>query len=72
MNGCLVLDSLLSLLCYHPIQTIDKCLIGYQPGKPIKLVLFSESVNFLDKHVMLFTTDKQINCQNFLTCEYRF
>ena len=56
----------------HSIQTIYKCLIGYQPGKPIKQVLFSERMDLLDTHVTLFITDKQVNCQNFLVCEYRF
>ena len=43
----------------HPVQTIGKGLIGDQPGEPIKQVLFSEGVDFLELRVTLFTTDKQ-------------
>ena len=45
----------------HPVQAIDKRLVGDQPREPIKQVLFGEGVDFLDPRVTLFASDKQEN-----------
>ena len=55
----------------HPVQTINKCLVGDQFGEPVKQVLFRELMYFLKSRVTLFAADKQVNRQNFLVGEYR-
>ena len=39
----------------NPVQTIDKRLVGDQPGESIKQVLLGEGEGFLDPRVTLFT-----------------
>ena len=56
----------------HPVQAVDKRLVGDQPWEPIKQVLFGEGVDFLDPRVTLLTTDKEENRQDFLVGELRF
>ena len=45
----------------HPVQTVDKRLVGDQPREQIKQVLFGEGVDFLDPRVTLLTSDKKEN-----------
>ena len=57
---------------YHTVQSVDKRLAWIQSWEPIKQVLFSERVDFLDLSLTLLTPNEEENRQDFLVGESRF